>query len=86
MFLATPCQESEKSDAESAQRVSDCVGSKKKSKNDMCIALAHAARTFSVVIACMHNGHVVVDWRATHSLLPLWEHRCTVGLERDPPV
>ena len=24
--------------------------------------------------------------RATHSLLPLWEHGCTVGIDRDPPV
>ena len=31
-------------------------------------------------------GSWMWTWRATHSLLPLWEHRCTVGLDRDPPV
>ena len=32
-------------------------------------------------------GHVRL-WclRATHSLLPFWEHGCTVGIDRDPPV
>ena len=33
-----------------------------------------------------HLGSWLWTCRATHSLLPLWEHRCTVGFDRDPPV
>ena len=42
-----------------------------------------------LLVLHIHSYTAVDSWTilwATHSLLPLWEHGCTVGVNRDPPV
>ena len=69
------------------------VGSKEASREDWRESLP--VMEFHHLLTLMHCfllhcgwaiGLVVVTCRAIHSLLPLWEHRCTVGFDRDPPV